>query len=125
LYLAREIATSKKIATYSYDDVWSCVIDRKGRDEKSIAGAFVDWDNTPRKKEKGFLINRASPNKFEHYLKKQINNVNNNYLNDMIFLFAWNEWAEGGYLEPDEKYQYQYLEALKRALDDDNLIKEI
>ena len=37
---------------------------------------------------------------------------------DMLFLFAWNEWSEGGYLEPDEHWQYGYLENLRDALND-------
>lgn len=34
----------------------------------------------------------------------------------MLFLFAWNEWGEGGYLEPDTKNKYGMLEAIKKAI---------
>ena len=42
--------------------------------------------------------------------------ITEKYKKDYIFIFAWNEWAESGYLEPDEKYSYGYLDALKQAL---------
>ena len=42
------------------------------------------------------------------------------YKKDYIFMFAWNEWSEGGYLEPDEKYGYDYLKSIKRALVETN-----
>ena len=33
----------------------------------------------------------------------------------MIHLPCWNEWTEGAYLEPDTKYGYGFLEAIKRV----------
>lgn len=39
------------------------------------------------------------------------------YDKDMMFLFAWNEWSEGGVLEPTEKDGYGYLNAVKAALE--------
>jgi hypothetical protein len=35
----------------------------------------------------------------------------------ILFLRAWNEWAEGNYMEPDEECGLGRLQALKRALD--------
>lgn len=99
-----------------YDRVWNAVLDRKPTSEKSVPGAFVDWDNTPRKQERGSVFVGASPEKFEHYMTEQIRRTKEVYHQDMLFLFAWNEWAEGGYMEPDERYGFAYLEALRNAL---------
>lgn len=99
-----------------YDKVWQSVLHRSPKNEKSVPGAFVDWDNTPRKKEKGSVFVGGSPEKFFEYMRKQIARTKTIYNKEFLFLFAWNEWSEGGYLEPDEKFGFAYLEALRDAL---------
>lgn len=99
-----------------YDDIWSDIINSKPDNERMYPGAFVDWDNTPRKGYRGSLYDGASPEKFEKYMTAQIANARSNYKKELLFIFAWNEWGESGYLEPDERYRYRYLESLKNAL---------
>lgn len=100
----------------NYSELCECIINRRATNEKSVAGFFVGWDNTPRRGTKGTVCIGSTPEQFEYYFEKQVENVQKNYSNDFIFLFAWNEWAEGGYLEPTEHYQYRYLEIIKKVL---------
>ena len=107
----------------NYDSMWQKIIEAKPVRSNSIPGAFVKWDNTPRHGERG-QINVGTPEKFEYYLSKQIKHAREDYHEDMIFMYAWNEWAEGGYLEPDEDDKYGYLEAIKAALEENNEFPE-
>lgn len=107
--------TFSKLTIKDYDKDWTQILDYPVNDRRLIAGAFTDWDNTPRNKT-GLCYMGASPDKFKAYMKRLVYKVENEYEYKYIFINAWNEWAEGAYLEPDEKYQYAYLEALRLAL---------
>lgn len=84
--------------------------------DKAVPGVFTDWDNTPRRGKNATLFTGSTPEKFKEYLSIQIRRAKEVYNKDMIFINAWNEWAEGAYLEPDKKYGYAYLQAVKDAL---------
>lgn len=78
-------------------------------------GAFTGWDNTARKDESGCVVRGSTPLKFENYLRKQVNKSLKNG-SEYLFINAWNEWSEGAYLEPDEKYGYAYLKAVRKVM---------
>lgn len=107
----------KEITFYDYDDVWKNAI-KVGSDKNitTYPGAFVDWDNASRYKKRATIFRGAKPEKFEKWLRLLIDGMpQRNLPENFIFLNAWNEWSEGAYLEPDERYGYQYLEALKNS----------
>lgn len=102
----------------SYDKTWMEILNLRPYDKKTIPSAFVDWDNTARMKQRGLVYTGANPETFKKYFKQLVINTRKYYHQDKIFVFAWNEWAEGGYLEPDEKYGYGYLNAIYDSLKD-------
>ena len=100
--------------TFDYDDVWNRIIQHKSRDfgKKLYLGAFVNWDNSPRKGMNASVFRGGTPEKFQNYLSCLSDKaIREN--REFIFINAWNEWAEGAYLEPDEENRYAYLEAIK------------
>lgn len=102
---------------FEYDEIWKTILSTPPISEKSIPCAFVDFDNTSRRKEQGWLFKGVSVDKFKYYFKKILEKKNKEYKSDYMFIFAWNEWAEGGYLEPDELNGYGYLDAIKECID--------
>lgn len=112
-----------EITKYNYDKIWEKVISLRPYCEKSLPGAFVDWDNTARYGKRGSVMINSSPDKFSKYLSEQIKNAKNYYKTDLIFLQAWNEWAEWSVLEPDEYNEYNYINGVKKALIANNEFK--
>lgn len=113
-----------KMTIVDYDKVWHIILNQTPMSEKCVPGAFVEWDITPRRNEGGSVYVGATPKKFQKYLSKQIKRAKEVYNKDMLFMYAWNEWAQGGYLEPDETNGYGYLEAVKQALIENNEFPE-
>ena len=109
-----------EVGMVDYDEVWQKILKLRPlpNGPKMVPCAFTDWDNTPRHKERGYAYVNVSPEKFARYFKQLVENTKAYSDTDMIFVFAWNEWAEGGYLEPDNKWQYKMLEAIQSAIID-------
>ena len=107
---------NSELSIIDYDDVWRAILDRKYRNGKFIRGAFNDWDNTARKKT-GTVYNGATPEKFGIYFCELLKKIKQDSGPKLVFINAWNEWGEGAYLEPDEKYKYEYLKTIKTELE--------
>lgn len=90
---------------------------RPNKEIKTIPGAFVSWDNSPRRKNNSSIMLEPSKDEFEKYISSKIFLGQNKYQSEYLFINAWNEWAEGAYLEPDTVNKYSYLEAIKSVLD--------
>jgi hypothetical protein len=76
-----------------------------------------NWDNTPRVGRWGWALHESSPELFADHLRHALNLLADRPLEKrLVFLKSWNEWAEGNYLEPDERYGRGYLEVVRREL---------
>lgn len=75
------------------------------------------WDRTPRAgRGEGIYVN-ATPDNFKKHIEDAIRIVSGKKeQHRIIFLKSWNEWGEGNYIEPDQKYGHGFLQAIKESL---------
>lgn len=79
--------------------------------------AMPGWDNTPRLGPRAAVFHGASPAAYEEWLRALVTAARLGHpAHRLVFVNAWNEWAEGAHLEPDERFGTGYLEATRRAL---------
>jgi glycosyltransferase involved in cell wall biosynthesis/GT2 family glycosyltransferase len=86
---------------------------------KLFRGVCPSWDNTPRRKDTARILVNNSPAGYHEWLLNAIADTCLRFPDHderLVFVNAWNEWAEGAYLEPDARNGYAYLEATRLAL---------
>jgi hypothetical protein len=84
-------------------------------------GITPSWDNTARRPHHGAVFVGTTPERYGEWIRNALVDTLMRFdepSERIIFINAWNEWAEGAYLEPDEKYGFAYLEATRKALQD-------
>lgn len=103
---------------YDYRDVVARYVNKRPDYYTAFRGTMLSWDNTARRGVNSNVFHYANPKEYSKWLTGIIDYTTN--YNDKeyqyIFINAWNEWAEGTHLEPDEKYGTQYLQVTKDSL---------
>ncbi len=81
---------------------------------------MLGWDNSARRGEGWSVWHGFSLKKYYAWLRKVIFDTRERLPKDdrYVFINAWNEWAEGTYLEPDERFGYASINTTARALFD-------
>jgi len=100
---------------YSYEQVAAAAVREKEPDYKLFRTAMLSWDNTARKQNQSHSFHGFSLMRYKQWLSALCSNMAHAQKYDkdekLVFINAWNEWAEGTHLEPDRKYGYGYLQA--------------
>ncbi|MBC7490505.1 MAG: glycoside hydrolase family 99-like domain-containing protein [Glaciimonas sp.] len=99
---------------FSYDQWVANAVLKEEPDYKLYRTAMLSWDNTARKQNNSHIFHGFSLQRYKQWLSSIVNKVysNQKYTTDekIVFINAWNEWAEGTHLEPDQKVGYGYLQ---------------
>ena len=100
-----------------YQAFASSYLDRHYPSPNVFRTVVPSWDQTPRVGSRAFLLLNGTPANYEFWLSESIRRTSQDFprAERMVFVNAWNEWAEGCHLEPDRRYQRQFLEATLRA----------
>jgi hypothetical protein len=84
-----------------------------------LRGVNPGWDNTPRRGGAATIYRGATPDAYRTWLRAVAEETAARFpdpADRLVFVNAWNEWAEGAVLEPDARTGYAWLEATLGAL---------
>jgi len=108
---------------HSYQHLADTMMDKEVPAYKWFRCVTPSWDNWARMHEGANIFLGSTPEKYKEWLSAAIDNTTSRFVGDerIVFINAWNEWAEGNHLEPDQRFGHGYLEATQRALDESRL----
>ncbi len=101
----------------SYDDIAAASLGEAAPEFPLIKTISPGWDNDARRQGSGLTIHGSTPSKYERWLSELVARADRHpfFGETLVCVNAWNEWAEGAYLEPDLHFGSAYLNATARA----------
>ena len=107
-----------KTHVLSYEDTVEVSLAEPRAAYPLIKTAVPNWDNDARREGRGLLLHGSTPVAFGRWVSALIEQAQASpvFGQPIVCINAWNEWAEGAYLEPDIHYGAAYLNALARAV---------
>jgi glycosyltransferase involved in cell wall biosynthesis/GT2 family glycosyltransferase len=102
---------------------WTALVERSylypSKPYTLFRGICPSWDNTARRGNNATILAGSNPPQFTRWANNAIRDTRARFVNPderLVFVNAWNEWAEGAHLEPDLRYGYAWLESVRVAL---------
>ncbi|WP_051660745.1 glycoside hydrolase family 99-like domain-containing protein [Bosea sp. 117] len=103
---------------FDYGDVARASLEYPEPSYPLIKTAVPSWDNDARRQGTGTTLANATPKAYQDWLEALVERAREKPFagEPFVFINAWNEWAEGAYLEPDVHFGSAYLNATARAV---------
>ena len=115
LYVKRNYLNRPTVFDYKKATEYMITEDAKKDDVFPVVAP--NWDHSPRSGKKCILLHNSKPKYFFDLIKKTLLVIKNKKESRKIVIIqSWNEWGEGNHMEPDLKYGWGYLRALKCAI---------
>lgn len=98
-----------------YGDLVENALGRPEAAYRRFPGVTPSWDNSARRRVGARILHGSTPELYGRWLEAELQREAARDEDGLVFVNAWNEWAEGAYLEPDLRWGRAYLEATARA----------
>jgi lipopolysaccharide biosynthesis protein len=119
--LSQELRLSKNAYRdhdiFAYEEVIKRMVQKPTPPYRRFPCVTPSWDNSARRNKGAVILKGSNPMLYEKWLKAVVEREISSHSGDhVVFINAWNEWAEGNHLEPDLHFGHGYLEAIKRTV---------
>ena len=92
---------------FDYQEAWKVLAQPEPVDYTRYECVCPSWDNTAPPGDTSWVLHNSSPEAYQSWLELALRRTLDRPAADrLVFLNAWNEWAEGAYLEPDQRDRF-------------------
>jgi glycosyl transferase family WbsX len=107
----------RKPIVYTYAEVMPYLLKHGAMTSNDYPTVVPNWDNTPRSMYSGLVYHESTPELFRIHLREALAKVADREHDErIVFVKSWNEWGEGNYLEPDQRFGRAYLDVIRREV---------